>query len=118
MSGKPPSPPLPDAPPLEGGELHDKLNAMLLDTSDVVNDNFPNDWGVDDTEVVLALSSVDDAWLKDCIVDASASVWGAPTMCPAQLEACFCLLHPHRPNSLLVVHRMGGGRLTSYKLLV
>jgi superfamily II DNA helicase RecQ len=25
-----------------------------------------------------------------------------------QLEACFCLLHPHHPNSLVVVHWTGG----------
>jgi hypothetical protein len=32
--------------------------------------------GINDTEDALALSGVDDASLKDCIVDASASVWG------------------------------------------
>ena len=92
---------------------------MLLDPSHVVDDDFPDDWGINDTEEVLAVSGVDDSRLKDCIVDVSASVWGVPTMRPAQLEACFCLLHPHRPNSLIVVHRTGGGgRLASYKLLV
>jgi superfamily II DNA helicase RecQ len=108
MSEITPSPPSPDAPP-EGGALRDKFDAMLLDISNVVNCDFPNDWGIDDTEDALALSGVDDASLKDCIVDASASVWGVLTMRPAQLDACFCLLHPHRPNSLVVVHRLGGG---------
>ncbi len=77
---------------------------MLLDISHVVDDNLPDDWGINDTEEVLALSGVDGARLKDCIVNASASVWGVPTMHPVQLEACFRLLHPHRPNSLVVVH--------------
>ena len=86
---------------------------MLLDTSHVVDNNFPDNWGINNTEETLALSGVDDARLKDCIVDASASVWGVPAMHPAQLEACFHLLHPHRPNFLIVVYRMGGGRLTS-----
>ena len=81
---------------------------MLLDPSHVVDDDFPDNWGINDTEEALAVSGVDDWRLKDCIVDASASVWGVPTMRPAQLEACFHLLHPHRPNSLIVVHCTGG----------
>ena len=58
---------------------------------------------------VLVLSHLDAARLKDCIVAASASVWGVPTMRPTQLGACYHLLHPHHPNSLVVVHRTGGG---------
>ena len=108
MSTNPPSPPSPNAPP-EGGALCDKFDTMLLDTSEIVNYNFPDNWGIDDTEDALASSGVDDVSLKDCIVDASASVWGVPTMRPAQLEACFCLLHPQHPNSLVVVHHTGGG---------
>ena len=107
MSEITPSLLLPDAPP-EGGALRNKFDAMLLDTSDVINYVFPDNWGIDDTENALALSGVDDVLLKDCIVDASASVWGV-TMRPAQLEACFHILHPHCPNSLVVVHRTGGG---------
>ncbi len=56
---------------------------MLLDISDVVNYNFPDNWGIDNTEDALALSGVDDVLLKDCIVDASASVG---LMCLARLE--------------------------------
>jgi len=111
LSRNPPPPPSPDAPAdrrLKDGKFHDKLDAMLLDPSHVVDDDFPDDWGINDTEEALAVSGVDDWRLKDCIVDASASVWGVPTMCPAQLEACFHLLHPHRPNSLIVVHCTGG----------
>jgi len=109
MSTNPPLPPSPNASP-EGGALRNKFDAMLLDTSEILNYDFPDDWGIDDTEDALALSGVDDVSLKDCIVEASASVWGVPTMRPAQLEACFCLLHPHRPNSLVVVHCTGGGK--------
>ena len=29
-------------------------------------------------------------------------------MRPTQLEVCYHLLHPHCPNSLVVVHRTGG----------
>jgi len=121
MSRNPPPPPSPDAPAdrrLKDGELHDKFNVMLLDPSHVVDDDFLDNWGINDTEEVLDVSGVNDSRLKDCIVNASASVWGVLTMRPAQLEACICLLHPHRPNSLIVVHRTGGGRLASYKLLV
>ena len=34
-------------------------------------------------------------------------------MRPGQLEVepCFCILHPHRPNSLVVVHRTSGGKI-------
>ena len=78
MSENTPSPPLPDAPP-EGGTLRDKFDAMLLDSSDVVNYDFPDNRGINAAEDVLALSGVDDALLKDCIVDVSASVWGVPT---------------------------------------
>jgi hypothetical protein len=117
MSRNPPPPPSSDAPAnrrLKDGKLHDKFDAMLLDPSHVFDDNFPDDWGISDTEEALALSGVNDSRLKD-----SASVWGVPTMRPVQLEACFRLLHPHRPNSLIVVQRTrGGGRLTSYELLV
>jgi len=31
-------------------------------------------------------------------------------MCPAQLEVCYHLLHPHHLNHLIVVHRTGGGK--------
>ena len=81
MSTNPPSPPLPNAPP-EGDALHDKFDAMLLDTSEIVNNNFPDDWGIDDTEDALASSGVEDMALKDCIVNVSASVWGVPTIAP------------------------------------
>jgi hypothetical protein len=69
--------------------LCDTFDTMLLDTSKIVNYDFPDNWGIDDTEDALALSGVDGVSLKDCIVNASASVWGVPTMRPAQLEACF-----------------------------
>jgi hypothetical protein len=83
---------------------------MFLDASDVAGGDFNDDWGVTDTEEALALSFVNDARLKACIVATLASVWGVPTMRPSQLEACYRLLHPHRPNSLVVVHRTGGGK--------
>jgi len=90
MSRNPPPPPSPDAPGnrrLKDGEHHDKFDAMLIDPSHVVNADFPNDWGINDTEETLAVSGVNDSRLKDCIVNASASVWGVPSMRPAQLEA-------------------------------
>ncbi len=31
-------------------------------------------------------------------------------MHPVLFEVCFCLLHPHRSNSLVVVHWTGGGK--------
>ena len=83
---------------------------MPLDASDIAGDDFDDGWGVADTEEALVLSFVYDVRLKDCIVAASASVWGILTIRPAQLEVCYCLLHPHHPNSLVVVHWTGGGK--------
>jgi hypothetical protein len=117
MSQDGPSPPLPDAPPVRAVQpnlLDVAFDAMFLDTSSVPPDNFSDEWGSTDTEEAVTLSSVDDARLKDCIVvGASASVWGVPVMCPSQLEAFYRLPHPpHLPNSLVVVHRTGGGGRT------
>ena len=56
------------------------------------------------------LSGIIDTRIHNCIIAALTSVWGIPTMHPAQLEACYCLLHPHRLNLLLVVHWAGGGK--------
>ena len=84
------------------------FKVMFLDVSDIAGGDFDDNWGVADTEEALTLSFVHDARLKDCIVTASASVWGVPTMCTAQLVACYHLRHPHRLNSLVVVHRTGG----------
>ena len=81
---------------------------MFLDTSDIACGDFYDDWGVADTEEALALSFVNNAKLKACIVAALASVWGFPAMLPTQLEAFYRLLHPHCPKSLVVVHRKGG----------
>ena len=113
MSRNHPSPRSPTAPSSgvpDSRRLGSAFEAMFLDASDVAGGHFDDDWGVADTEQTLALSFVDDARLKACIVAASASVWGVPTMRPAQLEACYHLLHPHRPNSLVAVHRTGGGK--------
>jgi superfamily II DNA helicase RecQ len=113
MSQDEPSPPSPDAPSDrrdDASALDVAFDAMLLNPTFVANGDFSDDWDATDTEEALAMSSVDDARLKDCIAAASASVWGVPTMRPGQLEACFRLLHSHRPNSLMVVHRTGGGK--------
>ncbi len=100
------------------GSLDDAFEAMLFDPPDVSPDNFSNEWGATDTEEALASSSVNDTRLKHCNVAGSASVVGIPVMCPAQLEACYCLLHPHHPNALVMVHGRGGGRHTYSRLLV
>jgi hypothetical protein len=113
MSRNHPSPRSPTAPSSgvpDSRRLGSAFEAMFLDASDVAGGQFDDNWGVADTEQALALSFVDDARLKACIVAALASVWGVPTMRPAQLEACYRLLHPHRPNSLVAVHRTGGGK--------
>ena len=82
---------------------------MLLNPSHVVDDDFPDDWGINDTEEALAVSGVEDSWLKDCIVGASASVWGVPTMHPAQLEAAFAFSIPTAPILSLWSNARGGG---------
>jgi hypothetical protein len=53
------------------------------------------------------LSDVDDARLKECALAALALFWGIPTMYLAQLNACYCLLYHHQPNSLVVVYQTG-----------
>jgi hypothetical protein len=86
------------------GTLDDVFDRILLGPSLATLDDFSNKWCAADTEEALALSSIDNVQMKDCLVDALASVWGVPTMCLGQLEACFCILYPHRPNSPVVVH--------------
>ena len=113
MTTNPPPPRSPDAPPdddIIADDLDGAFDAMFLHPPIVSPDNFDDDWGNAVTEQALALSSVNDARLKRCIDAASASVWGVPAMRPAQLEACYRLLHPYCPNSLLVIHRTGGGK--------
>ncbi len=113
MSQDEPSPPSPDAPSdrrVNASALDVAFDAMLLNPTFVADDNFSDDWGATDTKEALALSSVNNARLKDCISATSAFIWGVPTMRPGQLKACFHLLHPHHPNSLVVVHRTGGGK--------
>jgi superfamily II DNA helicase RecQ len=113
MSQNHPLPHSPNASPdcnMITDNLDNAFDAIFLHPPIVSPDDFNDDWGAVVTEQALALSHVDDARLKDCIVAASASVWGVQTMRPAQLEACYRLLHPHCPNSLVVVHRTGGGK--------
>ncbi len=121
LRNPPPPPPSPDAPSdccPETGALDAAFDAMLLNIPTVTDDNFIDNWGAIDTEEALALSGVDDNRLKNCIINALASIWGMPMMRPGQLEADFCILHSHRPYFLVVVHWTGGGRHTSYELLV
>ncbi len=104
---------MPNAPSdhhVEADALGNAFDAMLLKQTPVSSDNFSDGWAAADTDNALALSGVDKWRLKDCIVAALASVWGVLTMHPGQIEACFCLLHPHCLNSLAVVHRIGGGK--------
>jgi hypothetical protein len=111
-----PTPPQlsPDSSPtcdmITTNSLNGAFNAMILRPPIVSPDNFDDDWGTADTEQALMASGIDDARLKECVVAASALVWGVPTMRPAQLEACYCLFHPHRSNYLVVVHWTGGGK--------
>jgi hypothetical protein len=105
-----PSPFAPSAADVLTGSLDDAFDAMLLNPHDVSPDNFSDEWFAADTEEASALSSVDDARLKECIVAALAFVWGIPMICPTQLEARYCLLHPHRPNTLVVVDQTAGGK--------
>jgi hypothetical protein len=101
MSQDTPSPPLPDAPSerrVDTSALNVAFDAMLLNPTFVANGKYSDDWGATNTEEALALSSVDDARLKDCISVVLASIWGISMMRLGQLEACFCLLHLHHPN--------------------
>jgi hypothetical protein len=98
--------PLPFAPSTADiitGSLYDAFDVMLLDPPVVFPKDFSNKWGTAGTEEALALFSIDDARLKDCIVAASALIWGIPMMHPEQLKVCYCILHPHCQNALVVV---------------
>ena len=115
MSTNPPLPPSPNAPSdhhPDSGQLDAAFEVMFLDAAHAANGNFINNWGAIDTAEALALFGVDYTRLKRCILNASASVWGVPTMRPLQIKVCYCLLHPHHSNSLVVVHRTGGGEDT------
>ena len=110
---KSPSPPSPNAPfdhHSDSGRLDAAFEVMFLNAAHAADGNFINDWGAVDTAEALALFCVNNARLKCCIVDALASVWGVPEMRPLQIEVCYCLLHPHCSNSLIVVHWTGGGK--------
>jgi hypothetical protein len=105
MTKDTPLPPLPHAPSaasIKTISLDDTFAAILLGPLSVLPDDFSNEWGTTNTEEALALSSVYDVRLKECIVAALASIWSVPMMHPAQLKACFCLLHTHRPYSQVV----------------
>ena len=115
MSQNPPPLPLPDSSPdceMDTNFLDGTFDTMLLNPQIVSPDDFDKDLSAAKAEDTLAAPGVDVARLKECIVFASASVWGVPTMRPTQLEVCYCLLHPHHLNHLIVVHQMGGGRDT------
>jgi hypothetical protein len=106
----PPSPNSPSTGKIVTGSLDVAFDAILLEPLLVSPDDYADDWGAANTEDAVAFSGVDHVRLKDCIVTALALVWGIPTIRPTQLEACYHLLHPHRPNALVVVHRTGGGK--------
>ena len=113
MLGKTPPPLSPNVPPARPpntSELDSAFDEMLLDCTVNADGDFIDNWGAAETEEALVLTGIDETRLKDCILAASASVWGVPMMRPAQLEACYRLLHPHCPDYLGVVHRMGGGK--------
>jgi hypothetical protein len=79
MSQNHPPPRSPDASSdrdMITNNLNNAFDAMFLHPPIVSPDDFNDNWGAVVTEQALALSHVDDARLKDCIVAASASVWG------------------------------------------
>jgi hypothetical protein len=72
-----PSPPSPDAASdrhVDAGALDVAFDAMLLNPTFIADSSFSDDWSVTNTGEALAMSSVDDVRLKDCIVAALASV--------------------------------------------
>ncbi len=103
--------PLPNSPSagcVKADALDDAFDPMLLNQTTASNDNFSGNLCGTDTEDALLPFGIDERRLKDCKVSTLASVWGIPKMRLVQLKACFCLLHPHHPNSLVVVHQTGG----------
>ncbi len=78
--------------------LADAFDVMLLNQTTVSNDNFSDTWGAADTEDALALSGVDGRRLNDCIVSASASVWGIPGDVPNPAQGVFLSTPPALPQ--------------------
>ena len=112
MSGNTPLPLLPNTPPArhpDTSKLDSAFDEMLLDHSIDAGCDFISNWGVADTEEAMVVSSINKTRLKDCMVAVLALVLGIPTVHPTQLEACYCLLHPHPLNYLVVVHQTGRG---------
>jgi hypothetical protein len=64
----------------------------------------------DAADAAVAASLCNDVRLWQCIVVASALVWAVPNMFPTQVDACYCLLHPHHPNHLAIIRRTGVGK--------
>jgi len=69
------------------------------------------DWTAADTAHIVAMSGCSDDRLRACIVTASSSVWGVQEMYPTQIDSVFRLLHPTRPNHLVVIQRTGAGKM-------
>jgi hypothetical protein len=117
MSQDEPSPPSPDAPSdhrVNASALNVAFDAMLLNPTFVAGGNFSDNWGATDTKEALALSSVNDTQLKDCISAASASVsvWGIPTMRRGSSRHVFVYSTPTAPIHFWLCIGQGGGRLT------
>jgi hypothetical protein len=61
----------------------------------------------DVADAAVAAPSCNDVHLWQCIVTVLDLVWAMLTMFPTQVDACYCLLHPHHTNHLAVIHCTG-----------
>jgi hypothetical protein len=68
-------------------------------------------------DAAAAVPSCNDVRLQQCIVATLALVWAVPNMFPTQVNASYCLLHPHHPDHLVVIHGMGAGKTHILRML-
>jgi hypothetical protein len=78
----PPSPYAASDRCVNASTLNVAFEAMLLNPTFVADGNFSDNWGVTNTKEALAMSSIDNARLKDCIVPIVAAVERPPPSSP------------------------------------
>jgi hypothetical protein len=112
---------LPDAPSdrhPKTGALDAAFDAMLLNTTNVADDNFIDDWGAIDTEEALALSALMTLGLKTAS-STHRLPFGACQQC-TRGSSRHVFVFSIRTVLIPLLFSIGrvGGRHTSYELLV
>ena len=59
----------------------------------------------------------DQAMMDELVAAASQNVWGVPSLRPMQLDAARVMLHPRRPDQIILVQPTGAGKSHIVRLL-